>query len=413
MVSLISKVAIVGVVFIAILYQYVFKTIIFQTLGYGRSMQSLDVFSNVHCNKIDELGLEGCEDMWLHDKTGFLYMACSDSESRVQWLPATDKFNVSGRSLRDRIAILDTRGPGRLASRIKWITAQNFPGINGDGTFNLHGFDVRADSHTDTLRILLINHRPPFDSVTGELLDASKVGANSTIEQFQTSAGSDTMRHIRTYAHEVIETPNRVQWVNDHAFVFSNDHSRKTGIRRGLDLFLGGTSIGYCDRNRCNIARTFGADFGLPNGLVRGPDGLIYVPSTLSGEIRAFALNENHTLDFVSSIPTPLPIDNLSFDRDGDLYTASIPQIYKWSESAQRPFDVKVPSAVFRVSNVGLRKWKRGTASISDGGFEVKKIMEDDGTTLPGATIAVHDAETGRIFLGGAMAPFITICETR
>jgi hypothetical protein len=70
--------------------------------------------------------------------------------------------------------------------------------------------------------------------VTGDPLDAAKVGANSTVELFQTTAGSDTMRHVRTYTHEIIETPNRVAWVNDHAFVFSNDHSGKTGFVRTL-----------------------------------------------------------------------------------------------------------------------------------------------------------------------------------
>lgn len=139
-------------------------------------------------------------------------------------------LNSTGRGLTDRVAVLDTRGPGRLASRIKWITAENFPGIQGDGTFNLHGFDVLVDKNTDILRILLINHRPPFDPVTGEPLDAMKVGANSTIELFQTKAGSDTMRYIRTYANDVILTPNRVQWVSDHSFVFSNDKSSKVGF---------------------------------------------------------------------------------------------------------------------------------------------------------------------------------------
>ena len=128
------------------------------------------------------------------------------------------------------MVIIDTRGPGQLEDRIKWITAGNFPGINGDGTLNLHGFDVRADHNTDNLRILLINHRPPMDPVTGEALDAKLVGANSTIELFQTKAGSDTMRHVRTYADNLIQTPNRVAWVNDHAFVFSNDHTAKVGL---------------------------------------------------------------------------------------------------------------------------------------------------------------------------------------
>lgn len=147
-----------------------------------------------------------------------------------------DRLNASGRGLTDRIAVLDTRGEGRLAAHIKWLTAENFPGNRGDGAFNLHGFDIRADKHTDTLRILLINHRPPLDPRTSKPLDAAKVGANSTIELFQTQAGSDIMRHIRTYSNEVIATPNRVQWVNDHAFVFSNEHSKKTGIVSSVSL---------------------------------------------------------------------------------------------------------------------------------------------------------------------------------
>lgn len=88
MVSLLSKFAIVGVVLIAVAYQTIFKHLIFDILGYGRELKSITAFSHAKCVKIDELGLEGCEDMWLHDETGYLYMACSDSRSRVGWLPA-------------------------------------------------------------------------------------------------------------------------------------------------------------------------------------------------------------------------------------------------------------------------------------------------------------------------------------
>lgn len=138
-------------------------------------------------------------------------------------------MNTSGRGATDRVAVLDTRGIGPLTSRLKWLTPENFGGVNGDGSLELHGLDVRTDKHTNTLRILLINHRPPINPGTGEFMDATKVGANSTVELFQTEAGSGTMRHIRTFAHDVISTPNRVAWVNDHAFVFTNDHSGKVG----------------------------------------------------------------------------------------------------------------------------------------------------------------------------------------
>lgn len=89
--NLVSKVTVAAVVFVAVAYQFLFKTIIFDTLGHGRTLEPLASFRNVQCEKVEGLGLEGCEDMWLHDSTGYLYMACSDTQSRTQWLPALVK----------------------------------------------------------------------------------------------------------------------------------------------------------------------------------------------------------------------------------------------------------------------------------------------------------------------------------
>lgn len=159
---------------------------------------------------------------------------CSPT-SHKQYQELTNKLrinnlNATGRGTKDRIAVLDTRGAGRLASRIQWLSIENFSGTNGDGILNLHGLDIREDKHTDVLRILLVNHRPSINAQTGEVLDATLVGANSTIELFQTKAGSSTMRHVRTYFDEAISTPNRVAWVNDDSFLFTNDNSAKLGI---------------------------------------------------------------------------------------------------------------------------------------------------------------------------------------
>ena len=137
-------------------------------------------------------------------------------------------LNASARGLTDRVAVLDTRGDGPLASRLQWLN-HNFSGIRGDSTLNLHGLDIREDSE-HVLHILLVNHRPPFDPITGQPLDAAKVGANSTIELFETAEGSETMRHVKTFAHDSIQTPNDVAWVSEESFVFTNDHSSKVGL---------------------------------------------------------------------------------------------------------------------------------------------------------------------------------------
>lgn len=123
-------------------------------------------------------------------------------------------------------------------------------------------------------------------------------------------------------------------------------------------------------------------------------------------------------LTLLDTIRVPYPVDNLSVDKNGDIYAAAFPQIYKWTERASNPFDVKVPTAVIRIKKVGMEgkrgKGREGVVLHGElGDWEVETVLEDDGSVVGGATIAVHDAETGRIFMGDAVAPFISVCETR
>lgn len=181
---------------------------------------------------------------------------------------------------------------------------------------------------------------------------------------------------------------------------------------------LGGGNVGYCSRNKCNIATTKHTFHG-PNGLVRGRDSLIYVPNTVSsGIIDVFSLDEHHILKLVDTIEVPYPVDNLSVDNNGDIFAASFPQVYKWVESSKDPFNVNVPSAIVRIRKAGMQgkkgKGRKGVLLQGElGDWDVETILEDDGSVVGGASIAVHDVETGRIFTGGAVAPFISICETR
>jgi arylesterase/paraoxonase len=156
----------------------------------------------------------------------------------------------------------------------------------------------------------------------------------------------------------------------------------------------------------------------MPNGLARGRDGRIYVPNTVSRppKIDVFSLTEDHLLHPIESILTPYPIDNLAVDKHGDIFAGAIPQVYKWTQSSKDPHHVKVPGAVLKISREGKgheRTGRNKEMKRSEGEYSVEKVLEDDGSVFPGTTTAVHDAETGRMFLGGAMSPFITICETR
>ena len=80
--------AVVGIALAGIVYQFVIKDLIFGAFGYGRSVQSISEFPNFNCERIEVPGLEACEDMWLHEETGYLYVACSKTESRLAWMPS-------------------------------------------------------------------------------------------------------------------------------------------------------------------------------------------------------------------------------------------------------------------------------------------------------------------------------------
>lgn len=72
---------------LGIFYQFILSPLLWTTLGIGRKWEQLDAF-NYTCSKIEGHGLEACEDMWLHEPSGLLYMACGSTESRMGWLPS-------------------------------------------------------------------------------------------------------------------------------------------------------------------------------------------------------------------------------------------------------------------------------------------------------------------------------------
>lgn len=88
------------------------------------------------------------------------------------------------------------------------IKPVGYEGATGDGTLDLLGFDVEIVD-ASTLRFWLINQRPPVDG-NRKLIDAIKIGANSTIDLFDSKRGKNTMVHVKTVADPAIWSPNKI-----------------------------------------------------------------------------------------------------------------------------------------------------------------------------------------------------------
>ncbi|KAJ5281573.1 hypothetical protein N7478_006945 [Penicillium angulare] len=378
----------------SICYNQFLHTILFVTFGIGRQIQPIEDFPWA-CSRVYHPLLEACEDMWLDHHDRKLYAACTTVESRQGWVPGANKYNVSARSLTDHIAVFDIDDldpeSGLLSPR--QLKISDYP-----GSLDLHGFDVR---HLDsTTRFWLINHKPPVDPATGELLDAWTFGANSTIEVFDLDKATETLQYVKTIASDALVSPNNLAVDADGVgLVITNDHSGKTGTFRDFELLYGLGSLAYCrtDVGECHIADTKGRS---PNGIARSRDGLYYVSQASAGLLTIHQL-QNGQLKQVDTIPVGYGIDNLSFDEDGNLIAAAVPDAIAILKNFEHPHDVVAPSTILSISPKRV-----------DGKWEISKAIEDSqGEKLPFSTIAIHDTQKGLMFAAGLFAPFITICE--
>lgn len=152
------------------------------------------------------------------------------------------KLNVSGRRPgADHVAVLDVDTPGVDGLfGVRRLGVRGYEGAVGDGSLDLHGFDVEVVDAGSRLRFWMINHRPPVGEVEGRYLDAGKVGANSTVEVFDLLRGGEgveEMVHVRTVASKVVATPNKLAATGEGGFVVTNDHSGKGGLGGWVFMF--------------------------------------------------------------------------------------------------------------------------------------------------------------------------------
>lgn len=148
------------------------------------------------------------------------------------------KLNVTGRRPGgSELIALDIDEPGVDSSyNMRAIKPVGYHGAIGDDTLDLLGFDAEI-LDGDTINFYLINQRPPIGPFNN-LVDASGMGANATIDVFEMRRGEETMRHVRTIWSPEVYSPNRVAVLGGGNFLVTNDHAVKTGWVITLSLFF-------------------------------------------------------------------------------------------------------------------------------------------------------------------------------
>lgn len=385
---------------LAVLWQIALRDLFIVTLGVTRHLQPISDFP-YQCRRIQDPIIQACEDMWLSESSRQLFLACSDPLARKQWMPNVQRLNASGRPLDDAFIVMDIDTAKGDSYQYRILDTPNYSGVNGDGALHLVGF-TGVDS-TAGINLFIVNARPSIDATSGELLDNAKVGGNSTIERFVLAPPqASELKHVSTFAHPQIATPNNIAAVGKNAFYFTNDHGPyKVGLQHHLSPVIGTGDVSYCTTS--SGCRQVARGHKFPNGLLVGKDGTLYIPESAgSGGIHVYRRTDaKGNIEKVDYIPIPYPLDNLSQDSNGDIFAAALPAARAMLSAFDNPLGPTPASTIIRVRR-----------KVEGEGWEWQKVLEDaNGEVLPGTTTAIHDAKTGRFFLSGVFSPFITVCE--
>lgn len=113
----------------------------------------------------------------------------------------------------------------------------DYLGPAGSKAIDPNGFDVEILPN-NRLRFWMTNLRPAVDSVSGEYLDAAKVGVNGTVELFELIRGGDRMKWTGKFGANggVVHSTNKVAADLNGGFVVTNDHSAPSTFWSSLPL---------------------------------------------------------------------------------------------------------------------------------------------------------------------------------
>jgi len=367
-------------------YQFYIKDFLL-IIGHNRVVESL---GNDNCQKVPEL--RACEKIVIHQPSGLLYLACSEPERRVQWLPATTRLDARGAS-NDYIAVYDPE--------TSKVTKLKFSGYDDPRGYSAHGMDVvPSKSNPSELFVYLINHRPPIGK------DAATTGADSVLQIFKHTLGSDKLTHVKTFEDPLIIAPNDVVGSDDgQGLFFTNDHGQKVGFGRHLDIYLRRktTSVVYCHiKEGCKYAIQH---MNGNNGIARASNGTFYVANCLAGGLNVLEQQSDNTLVLTDYIKTDRGMDNLSVDAEGHVWAAAFPNILELVNEHFADPSVLAPASALCFSI------NTGPNAFYGEKYKVDKVFEDDGNVASGITSVAYDTQRKRLFLHGICASHLTICK--
>jgi len=214
------------------------------------------------------------------------------------------------------------------------------------GNFHPHGISVLQQK--GNTYVFAVNH--------------NKTG--SYVEKFKIK--NDTLIHLKSYANELMFSPNDVAAVTDSTFYVTNDHGYKPGFKQTLEdyLQLPKSYLLYFDgKNYTKVV----SGLKYANGVNLSADkSEVYLATSTGQKLYIYKRDAHGFLDIQQYINTHSGIDNITVDKQGDLWLAAHPQLLKFARHAKDSTKLS-PSEVIRIHKKDNGVYKQTVYYLNDG----------------------------------------------
>ncbi|NKI32681.1 SMP-30/gluconolactonase/LRE family protein [Croceivirga thetidis] len=186
---------------------------------------------------------------------------------------------------------------------------------------------------------------------------------------------TDSLVHVKTIKDEMIYAINDLVAVSENEFYFTNDHYYENTLGRLAENYLG--------LAKCETVYFDGSDYTVVDNSLAYANGinydanrnLLFVASPRGFKIIVFSRLEDGKLDYLDTIDTGTGVDNLEFDKDGNIWSGSHPNLLAFTAYAKG----KLPNAPSEIVKIDYR---------GQGDYSVETTFLDDGAKVSATSVA-------------------------
>lgn len=234
--------------------------------------------------------------------------------------------------------------------------------------FAPHGISFfKKDS---TYRVMAINHTQQGHS----------------IEVFELH--NKNLKYVKTLRHSSMIQPNDVVMLDENRFYFTNDHRYVDGLGKLVEEYTGlaVSNVVYFDGQEYREVAT---GIAYANGINFDRErNLLYVASPRHFLVKVYSKNDDGSLSFIENIPCGTGVDNIEFDKEGNLWIGSHPNLLRFNAYAKG----KKKTAPSEIIKITYR---------AKGDYTIEKIYVEEGLEMSGSTVAATFGNL--IFAGNVM----------